>query len=81
MIQMLDLKRMGDRGYMSEKLGMTNGGQNSNNMGKGSNEGLDDSLIGIGSVQETQSKKGMGTSNFRVKGGNNTRTNSNAFLM
>ncbi len=56
--------------------------QNNSNLGKQSGEGLDDSMLGLGSLQETQSRKaGTNASNFRVKGGNNTRTNSNVFLM
>jgi len=92
MIQMLDLKRMGDKKYHSQKL-TTNHSQSSGN-GVGNIRdpdlgGLDDSILGGGgSIQQHKEdanlygKKGISnSSNFRVKNGNNTRTNSNAFLM
>ncbi len=72
MIQMLDLKRMSDKKYQSHKI------KNDNSQTNKETDGnlIDDSLIG----GNFDSKRvNTNASNFRVK--NNTRTNSNAFLM
>ncbi len=72
MIQMLDLKRMSDKKYQSHKMKSDNSQTNKETDGTL----IDDSVIG----GNFDSKKiNTNASNFRVK--NNTRTNSNAFLM
>lgn len=49
MIQMLDLKRMGDKKYHSQKVNTNN---TQNNLGKGNDDVMDDSVLGINSLQQ-----------------------------
>ena len=49
MIQMLDLRRMGDKKYQSQKVNTNSSSQN--NVQK-DNEPLEDSILGVGSLQQ-----------------------------